>query len=577
MSEASSTTSSTDPGVNEATAATAEIAPNFLLELVASDVAQGKHAGRVATRFPPEPNGYLHIGHAKTICLNFGLAKTFGGVCNLRFDDTNPEAEETEYVEAIKADVRWLGFEWGTTELYASDYFEQLHAFAVQMIRAGTAYVDSQTAEAMKEHRGDFHQKGKDSPFRNRTVEENLDLFARMREGEFADGTHVLRAKGDMASPDMKMRDPLMYRIRHVHHHRTGSAWCIYPMYDWAHGQSDHIEGITHSICTLEFVNHRPLYHWFLTQIGATESERPQQIEFAKLALSYTVLSKRRLLELVRGKHVNGWDDPRMPTIAGMRRRGFSAAAIRKFCERIGVSTRDSVVDIALLEHALREDLNAHSPRVMAVLKPLRVTIRNLPEGEGFEFAAPYNPEAPDGETRVIPFSRDLYIEQDDFAENPPKKYFRLAPGQEVRLRYACVIKCVEVRKNAEGEVTEVVCDWDPTSKGGTPADGRKVKGTIHWVSAKHAIAAEVRLYDRLFTAEDPLTDKDHLLLHFNPNSREIVQGAQLEPSLANAAPGHRVQFERLGYYCVDPDSKPGAPVWNRTITLKDSFAKSQG
>jgi glutaminyl-tRNA synthetase len=567
------------PAETAHTAATppSDAAPNFLLELVSGDVASGKHDRRVATRFPPEPNGYLHIGHAKTICLNFGLAKTFGGICNLRFDDTNPESEEAEYVEAIQADVRWLGFDWGARALYASDYFEQLYAFAVHMIRAGTAYVDSEPAEAIKEHRGDFHQKGVASAFRARSIEENLDLFSRMRNGEFADGMHVLRAKGDMASPDVKMRDPLMYRIRHATHHRTGATWCIYPMYDWAHGQSDLIERITHSICTLEFVNHRPLYHWFLTQIGASETERPQQIEFAKLALSYTVLSKRRLLELVKGKQVDGWDDPRMPTLAGMRRRGFTPEAIRNFCERIGVSTRDSVVDIALLEHALRENLNAHSPRVMAVLRPLRVTIRNLPEGESFEFHAPFDPEKPESDKRALPFSRELYIEHDDFMENPSKKYFRLAPGQEVRLRYACIIKCVDVRKNERGDVTEVICDWDPASKGGTPADGRKIKGTIHWVSAAHAVAAEVRLYDRLFTAEDPLRDKEQPLQFLNPHSREIVAGAQLEPSLRDAPAGHRVQFERLGYFCVDPDSRPGAGVWNRTITLKDSWSKSQG
>jgi glutaminyl-tRNA synthetase len=552
-------------------------APNFLQDLVREDVAAGKHGGRVATRFPPEPNGYLHIGHAKSICLNFGLAQTFGGTCNLRFDDTNPEKEDVEYVESIKTDIQWLGFTWGKTELYASDYFEQLYAYAIEMIREGKAYVDSQSPEEIKQNRGDYHQKGKDSPFRDRPVAENLDLFARMRAGEFPDGAHVLRAKGDMASTDLKMRDPLMYRIRHVEHHRTGKAWCIYPMYDWAHGQSDFIERITHSICSLEFVNHRPLYHWFLTQIGASEAERPQQIEFAKLQLTHTVLSKRRLLELVRGKHVDGWDDPRMPTLSGMRRRGFTPEAIRNFCERIGVSTRDSTVDVALLEHALREDLNARAPRVMAVLRPIKLTIVNLPEGEVLEFQAPYHPEQADGPSRVVPLTRQVYIEQDDFMENPPKKYFRLAPGAEVRLRYACIVKCVGVNKNERGEIEEVLCEWDPNSKGGAPADGRKIKGTIHWVSASQALDAEVRLYDRLYTVEDPQADVDNFLSYLNPNSKERVLGAKLEPSLANAPHGHRAQFERLGYFCVDPDSKPGAPVWNRTITLKDAWAKTQG
>jgi glutaminyl-tRNA synthetase len=559
-----------------------DVAPNFLEDRVESDRAQGKHGGRVHTRFPPEPNGYLHVGHAKAICINFGLAQKFGGKCNLRFDDTNPEAEDTEYVESIKKDIQWLGFQWSGPELYASDYFEKLYEFSVAMIRAGHAYVDSQNLDQIREGRGDFHKVGTASPFRSRSVEENLDLFARMRAGEFPDGTHVLRAKGDMASPDVKMRDPVMYRIRHAHHHRTGNAWCIYPMYDWAHGQSDYIENITHSLCSLEFINHRPLYHWFLDHIGASKEARPEQTEFARLNVTYMVLSKRRLQELVKSKTVEGWDDPRMPTLSGMRRRGFTPEAIRAFCERIGVSTRDSMVDVALLEHALREDLNARCPRVMAVLKPLKITLRNFAENEVHEFDAPYHADKPEGPSRKVALTKTLYIEADDFMEVPPKKFFRLAPGQEVRLRYACVIKCVEVIKDASGKVTELVCDWDPDSKGGTTKDGRKIKGTLHWVSASQAVDAEVRLYDRLFSVEDALAgsssgeggEQDYLK-HLNPNSREVLAACKLEPSLANAEAGHQVQFERLGYFTVDRTSTSTQRVWNRTITLKDTWAKT--
>jgi glutaminyl-tRNA synthetase len=546
---------------------------NFVDDIVTADLAAGKHQGKVLTRFPPEPNGYLHIGHAKSICLNFGLGLKHGGKTNLRFDDTNPETEEVEFVESIQADVRWLGFDWEDRLFFASDYFPKLYELAEKMIENGLAYVDSRTEDEIRETRGDFHRAGIDSPYRSRTPAENLDLFRRMKAGEFPDGAHVLRAKGDMASTDVKMRDPLMYRIRHAKHHRTGDTWCIYPMYDWAHGQSDWIEGITHSICTLEFVNHRPLYDWFLDQIGAVRGERPQQIEFAKLQLTYTVLSKRRLQQLVATKRVNGWDDPRMPTLAGLRRRGYTPEALRAFCDRIGVSTRDSVVDIALLEHALREHLNATSPRVMAVVRPLKVVIENMSD-EVTWIEAPYDPEKPDGPKRKVPFTRELWIERDDFMEVPAKKWFRLAPGAEVRLRYAALVTCKEVKKDAAGNVTELVCTWDPQSKGGAPADGRKVKGTIHWVSATHALPAEIRLYDRLFAVENPQAgeDKDAWLGHLNPTSLEVVKG-YVEPSLAEAKALDRVQFERIGYFAVDPDTKPGALVFNRTISLKDSWA----
>jgi glutaminyl-tRNA synthetase len=549
---------------------------NFIEDLITheSDEAQGRGASvRVHTRFPPEPNGFLHIGHAKSICLNFGLAKRFGGKCNLRFDDTNPETEETLFVRSIEEDVRWLGFEWSDKTYYASDYFEQLYAFAVRLIENGKAYVDSRSLEEIRATRGDFYKPGEDSPHRARTVAENLDLFARMRAGEFPDGAHVLRAKIDMASTDVKLRDPVMYRIRRAHHHRTGDTWCIYPMYDWAHGQSDAIEGITHSICTLEFVNHRPLYEWFLEALDLPH--RPHQIEFARLNLTYTVLSKRKLQELVAKKHVSGWDDPRMPTLAGLRRRGYTKEAIQAFCERVGVSTRDSVVDVSLLEHALREDLNARSPRVMAVLRPLKVVIENMAEGVEEAFDAPYDPEKPEGPTRKVYLSRELWIERDDFAEVPAKKWFRMAPGQEVRLRYGCLVTCTSVVKDEKGDVTELRCTWDPLSRGGSSPDGRKVKGTIHWVSAKRAVTAEVRLYDRLFKVENPLKDEDYTA-HMNPGSLEVLRGCFVEPSLADAKAFARVQFERVGYFAVDPDTRPHKLVFNRTIGLKDSWAMSQ-
>ncbi len=550
-------------------------APNFVAELVASDVAQGKHGGRVHTRFPPEPNGYLHLGHAKSICLNFGLARAFGGQCNLRFDDTNPETEEVEYVQSIQDDVRWLGFQWDGEAYYASDYFDALYTFAMNMVLSGKAYVDSRSSDEIRDSRGDFHTAGMNSPYRARSVAENADLFARMRAGEFPDGAHVLRAVGDMASADVKMRDPLMYRIRHAKHHRTGNKWCIYPMYDWAHGQSDYLEKITHSVCTLEFANHRPLYHWFLDQVGADAAERPHQTEFARLNVTYTVLSKRKLQELVQGKHVSGWDDPRMPTLSGMRRRGYTARALRNFCDRIGVSTRDSVVDVQLLEHALREHLGATVPRAMAVLRPLKLVVTNLAEGEDIALTAPLRPDLEQNESsevRPLTLSRELYIEQDDFMETPAKKYFRLAPGTEVRLRYACIVKCTEVLKDANGQVTEVHVTWDPDSKGGMPADGRKVKGTIHWVRAASAVSAEVRLYDRLFAAENPMADKDNWLATLNPASVEVVHAAKLEPWVAESSAECTYQFERLGYFCVDKDSQPTAPVLNRTISLKDGF-----
>ncbi len=546
---------------------------NFVDDLVRDDLARG--LGRtLMTRFPPEPNGYLHLGHAKSICLNFGLAQRHGGVCNLRFDDTNPTTEEVEFVESIQADVRWLGFGWFKGPYYASDYFEQLYAWAEQLVVEGRAYVDSQDLEAIRAGRGDFHRPGVESPFRDRTVEENLDLFRRMRAGEFADGAHVLRAKIDMQSRDLNLRDPLLYRIRHAAHHRTGTKWCIYPMYDWAHGQSDAIEGITHSICTLEFQNHRGLYEWCFDALHF--DPRPKQIEFGRLNLSYTVLSKRRLQELVAGGHVAGWDDPRMPTLAGVRRRGFTPEALRAFCDRIGVSKRDGVADVSLLEHAVREDLNARCPRVMTVLRPLKVIVENLPEGETVHFDAPLHPEHPAMGTRTLSFSRELFIEQDDFMEDPPKKFFRLAPGREVRLRYACLLTCVGVDKDpSTGEITALRCTWDPQSKGGDAPDGRKVKSTLHWVSAAHAVDVEARLYDRLFKVENPMdvpeggSWKDHL----NPSSLTVLR-AKAEAHVATAGEGARFQFERLGYFAVDPDSKPGVLVFNRTIGLSDAWAK---
>ena len=548
---------------------------NFIKNIIDEDLKNNKNEGRIHTRFPPEPNGYLHIGHAKSICLNFGLAAEYQGLCNLRFDDTNPSKEEEEYVNAIMEDVRWLGFDWDDRLYYASDYFEQLYQWAVQLIKEGKAYVDSLSAEEIREHRGTLTQPGKASPFRNRSREENLNLFERMRAGEFGDGTHVLRAKIDMNSPNVNMRDPVMYRILHAPHHRTGDTWCIYPMYDFTHGQSDSLEGITHSICTLEFEDHRPLYDWY---IEALKIHHPRQIEFARLNLTYTVMSKRKLLQLVQEKYVSGWDDPRMPSIAGLRRRGYTPEAIRTFCERIGVAKSNSIVDIALLEYCLREDLNLRSPRVMAILKPLRVVITNYPEGQMGQMEAINNPEDLSRGSRTVPFSRVLYIEQDDFREDPPKKFFRLAPGQEVRLRYAYIIKCENVIKDDKtGEVLELHCTYDPETKSGSPKSGRMVKGTIHWVSAAHAIEAEVRLYDRLFVKPNPDDTKDgsDFRDHVNPNSLETLTSCRIEPSLAGAVPGSRYQFERLGYFCVDSvDSTPGKLVFNRTVPLRDTWAK---
>jgi glutaminyl-tRNA synthetase len=553
-----------------------EAAPShFIQEIIAEDLKTGKYGGRVHTRFPPEPNGYLHIGHAKSICLNFGMAAAFSGKCNLRFDDTNPSKEEVEYVESIKADVHWLGFDWGERVFYASDYFEQLYAYAVQLIEAGKAYVDSLSAEDIRQYRGTLTEAGRESPYRKRPVQENLALFERMRGGEFADGEHVLRAKIDMASGNINMRDPVMYRILHATHHRTGDAWCIYPMYDFTHGLSDSLEGITHSLCTLEFEDHRPLYDWFLDALNVYH---PQQIEFARLNISYTVLSKRKLLTLVREQYVSGWDDPRMPTISGMRRRGYPPAAIRNFCERIGVAKRDSTVDMALLEHCVREDLNRHAPRVMAVLRPLRVVITNYPDNQVEELEAINNPEDATMGTRKVPFSRVLYIERDDFMEDPPRKFYRLAPGREVRLRYAYYITCVDVVKNAAtGEVTELRCTYDPQTRGGTAPDGRRVRATLHWVSAQHAVPGEVRLYDHLFTTPEPDDDNGTpFTATLNPASLEILPACHLEPSLATAKPGARFQFERLGYFCVDSDATPDNLVFNRTVTLRDTWARIQ-
>jgi len=560
----------------EVAAGATEAAPShFIRNIVTEDRKGGKNQGRVHTRFPPEPNGYLHIGHAKSICLNFGLAAEFGGLCNLRFDDTNPSKEEVEYVESIKEDVRWLGFDWGDREFYASDYFEQLYQFALQLIKSGKAYVCDLDADQMREYRGTLTEPGKNSPYHDRSVDENLDLFQRMRAGEFADGSRTLRAKIDMASPNINMRDPVMYRVLRSTHHRTGDQWCIYPTYDFAHGQSDSIEGITHSICTLEFEDHRPLYDWFLDQLNI---HHPQQIEFARLNLTYTVLSKRKLLQLVREGHVAGWDDPRMPTIAGIRRRGYTPEAIRNFCERIGVGKRNGTVDIAMLEHCLRQDLNKRAPRVMAVLRPLRVVIENYPESQTEELEAVNNPEDPSMGTRKVPFSRVLYLEQDDFREEPPKGYFRLSPGSEVRLRYAYIIKCVGVVKDAAtGAVTEVRCTYDPETKSGSSRSSRKVKATIHWVSAAHAIPAEVRLYDHLFTKEDPddLPEGADWKINLNPNSLQTLADCRIEPYLASATPGSTYQFERLGYFCVDvAESSRQRLLFNRTITLRDTWAK---
>ncbi len=550
---------------------------DFIRSIVAADVAADKHGGRVATRFPPEPNGYLHIGHAKSICLNFGVAAEHpGGTCNVRFDDTNPTKEDVEYVDAIQADVRWLGFDWEGRLYYASDYFERLHAHAVQLVRDGKAYVDSLTADEIRAYRGTLTEPGRDSPYRERSVAENLDLFERMRAGEFQDGTHVLRAKIDMASSNLNLRDPTLYRIRRVVHHRTGTRWCIYPMYDYAHALSDAYEGITHSLCTLEFEDHRPLYDWVVEATGV--ACHPQQIEFARLNLTYTVLSKRKLLELVQGGHVSGWDDPRMPTIAGLRRRGFTPASIRDFCGRIGIAKRQNVVDVALLEHSVREDLNRRAPRVLAVLRPLRVVIENYPENQVEEVDVVNNPEDPGAGTRKVPFARQLYIERDDFREDPPKKFFRLAPGREVRLRCAYFVTCVGVVKDEDGEVVELRCTYDPATRGGAAPDGRKVKSTLHWVSAAHALDAEVRLYDRLFIDEHPGEglDGEDFKASLNPNSFEVLEGCRVEPSLGDVKPDQRYQFERLGYFCVDLDSTPGRPVFNRTVTLRDAWAKIQ-
>jgi glutaminyl-tRNA synthetase len=546
-------------------------AGNFIREMVVADQANGRHGGRVATRFPPEPNGYLHIGHAKAIGIDFGLAREFGGTCNLRFDDTNPTTEDVEYVDAIQADIRWLGYEWAAL-YYASDYFEQLFDFAVDLIKKGKAYVDSLDEEQIREYRGDYYKKGKPSPYRDRPVEESLDLFRRMRAGEFPEGAHVLRGKIDLETQNMNMRDPVLYRIRYASHHRTGKKWCIYPMYDYAHPLSDAIEKITHSICTLEFESHRPLYDWCIQETGVFPS---QQIEFARGNLTYTVMSKRKLLELVQKKVVSGWDDPRMPTLAGLRRRGYTAEAIRTFWERTGVAKADATIDVGLLEHTLREDLNRRSPRVMAVLRPLKLVIDNFPEGEVRELEAPLHPEDPAQGTRKVPFSRTLYVEREDFREDPPKDWFRLAPGREVRLRYACLVRCTDVVKDASGEVVELRCTWDPQSWGGNAPDGRTVRGTLHWVSAAHAVPAEVRLYDRLFSVENPgTTEGKSFLDEVNPESLVRVTTAQMEPYLGKAAAGDRVQFERLGYFCADIESAPGKVIWNRTVTLKDGWAR---
>jgi glutaminyl-tRNA synthetase len=545
---------------------------NFIRDIFLDDLKTNKYSGRVQTRFPPEPNGYLHIGHAKAICLDFGLADEFGGHTNLRFDDTNPEKEETEYVDSIMADVKWLGFRWDGL-FYASDYFDQLYEWALKLIGDGKAYVDDLSAEEIRKHRGTLTEPGKDSPHRSRSVEENLDLFERMKAGEFPDGSRVLRAKIDMASPNLNMRDPVMYRILHAEHHRTANKWCIYPMYDYAHGQSDSLERVTHSMCTLEFEDHRPLYNWFIQQLGIFPS---QQIEFDRLNLTHTLLSKRKLLQLVQEGRVRGWDDPRMPTLSGIRRRGYSPEAIRNFCASIGVSKTTGSIELAMLEHFVREDLNKRAPRVMAVLRPLKVVIDNYPENHVDEMDAVNNPEDPAAGSRKVPFSRVLYIEQDDFREVPPPKYFRLTPGREVRLRYGYFVTCTSVVKNAKGEVVEVHCTYDPATRGGNAPDGRKVKATIHWVSAAHAVDAEVRIYENLFLKEDPsnVEEGKDVLDNLNPNSLELIADAKLEPSLGNATIGTRYQFERLGYFCVDPDSKPGKPVFNRTVALKDAWAR---
>ncbi len=548
---------------------------NFIRDIINEDLRAGKNQGRVQTRFPPEPNGYLHIGHAKSICLNFGLAADYNGKCNLRFDDTNPETEEVDYVRSIKEDIRWLGFDWEEREFYASDYFEKLYAFAEDLIRKGLAYVCDLSAEEVTEHRGTLTKPGKESPFRNRTIEENLDLFRRMRAGEFPDGSKTLRAKIDMAHPNLLMRDPVLYRIRRAHHYRRGDAWCIYATYDWAHGQSDSIEGITHSICTLEFEVHRPLYDWFLVSLGI---HRPQQIEFARLNLSHTVLSKRKLLELVRDKYVSGWDDPRMPTISGLRRRGYTPSSIRRFCDEVGVAKANSIVDVALLENCLREELNKTALRAMAVLRPLKVVILNYPEEKVENLECVNNPEDAAMGTRKVPFSREIFIERDDFLEFPPKKFFRLSPGREVRLRYAYFITCVDVKKDAAtGEIAELHCTYDPATRGGDSPDGRSPKATIHWVSARHAVSGEARFYDMLFIKRDPSEFEEGAdwKSNLNPKSLEVISDARLEPFLKTAKPGDRFQFERLGYFCADiRDSSPEKLVFNRTVALRDTWAR---
>jgi glutaminyl-tRNA synthetase len=561
------------PPSDESTPAAPPAPVDFIRAIIDEDVAAGKNHGRVATRFPPEPNGYLHIGHAKSICLNFGVAAERGGTCNLRFDDTNPTKEDVEYVDAIKEDVAWLGFKWDGL-YYASDYFEDLYRFAVELIKKGKAYVDSLSADEIREHRGTLTEPGRNSPFRDRSVEENLDLFSRMRAGEFEDGTHVLRAKIDMASPNLNMRDPTLYRIRRATHHRTGDAWCIYPMYDYAHPLSDAIERITHSLCTLEFEDHRPLYDWCVENL--IEGDRPQQIEFARLNLNYTVMSKRKLLQLVQQGLVSGWDDPRLPTIAGLRRRGYTPESIRMFCGRIGVAKKENVIDVAQLEHSVREDLNRRAPRVMVVLRPLKVVITNYPEGQVEQVDVINNPEDSTAGTRKVPFSRELYIERDDFREDPPKKFYRLAPGREVRLRCAYFIRCTEAVKDERGEIVELRCVYDPDTRGGDAPDNRRVKATLHWTSAAHAIPVEVRLYDRLFSVEDPeaVRPGQTFLDYLNPTSLEVLRGCQAEPSLASAAVMDRLQFERLGYFAVDPDTTSSGLVFNRIVALRDTWAR---
>jgi glutaminyl-tRNA synthetase len=547
-----------------------ESGPDFIRAIIAKDLDSGKH-DKVVTRFPPEPNGYLHIGHAKAFGLDFSVAEEFGGVCHLRFDDTNPIKEEVEFVEAIKEDIRWLGFDWGEHEYYASDYFDQLYDWAIQLIKDDKAFVDDQTAEQIRETRGTLTRPGQDSPHRDRPVEENLDLFERMRKGEFPNGARVLRAKIDMASPNFNLRDPVMYRIQHTHHHRTGDAWCIYPMYDWTHGQSDSIEGITHSLCSLEFENNRPLYDWFLDALGIYH---PRQYEFARFNLTYTVMSKRKLRALVEEGHVDGWDDPRMPTLRGMRRRGYTPESIRSFIDEIGVAKRENLVELQLLEHKVREDLNRRAPRVMAVLNPIKIVLTNYPEGQVDEFDAINNPEDESAGTRKVPFSRELYIEREDFREDPPRKFWRLAPGREVRLRYAYFITCQEVVKDDSGEITELRCTYDPDTRGGNAPDGRKVKSTLHWVSARHALDSEIRLFDHLFDEEEPDADEDWRA-HLGADSLTTLTHCKLEPGLKDAEPGARYQFERQGYFCVDSvDSAPGKPVFNRAVTLRDSWAK---